>query len=375
MSAPPGIAVVVPTLGRPEHVEAMLASLAAAAAGYPGPVQVLVVDDSGEPDAARIRAACAAHPCAEYLRGEASVRRKRNQGVARAAHPIVLFVDSDCSAAPDLFHQHARPYADDAELAGVAGVTEFVGADGPMWRVIQSTQFLNAFSFARRMEYVPWATCSNVSYRREVLERLGGFETSFPFRLGGDDADLGIRVNAAGLRIRGNPQAVVFHARDTWSGPLKMARRAFRWGRMDLHLYYLRHRDRLAAGLPRFTTVLALVSAASVVQAVLARSPLPLALPLLWAALALLAQAAATAWSAGRSLRPLPRELMADLLGLCFEVGTAWEGLRRLDLRPFYLTVRRGPVLPVFQQREWVVQQWSMLLALAAALVALPWLR
>jgi cellulose synthase/poly-beta-1,6-N-acetylglucosamine synthase-like glycosyltransferase len=275
--------------------------------------------------------------------------------------------------AADLFAQHARIHSEeDPSVAGVVGITEFVGRDSWMWDVIRRTQFLNAFSFARRMEYAPWATCTNTSYRRDVLRELGGFDVSFPFRLGGDDVDLGIRLNAAGYRIRSNAAAVVTHSRDTWDTAAEVWQRALRWGRMDVHLYFRKHRDRLTAGLPKLSVVFLLLVLSSFVRSVLAGSLWPLALPVLWGIMVLVFQATLTVIGRGESWRCLLQELAADCLGLAFEAGCVFEGLYRGEFAVLWKTVRRGPVLPGFEHSEWVTQAWSMWLAVAVVLAS-PW--
>lgn len=369
----PGISVVVPTRNRSALVAELLASLKTAGARFEGSHEILLVDDSDPDEAATIEQLCLQYE-ARYLAGTASVRQKRNLGIEQAIHPVVLFVDSDCQASVDLFRQHARIHSEnDPVVAGVVGITDFVGRDSWMWEVIRRTQFLNAFSFAARMESAPWATCTNTSYRRDVLRQLGGFDVSFPFRLGGDDVDLGIRLNAAGYRIRCNADALVTHTRDTWDSVLQVWRRALRWGRMDVHLYFRKHRDRLAVGLPKLSAVFVLMVLACVVRAILSRSPWTLAVPVLWLILALLFQAALTVVGRREAWTCFLQELAADLLGLTFEAGCVIEGIRRGELRVLWKTVRRGPVLPAFEHSEWVTQAWSMWLAISI-IIGVPWL-
>ena len=265
-----GITVVIPTRNRSKYIEPLLSSLKVAANNFQGSSEVILIDDSIPKEALIIEEICKRYG-ARFYPGSTSVRQKRNLGIEKAQYSIVLFVDSDCEAKPDLFIQHAKTYMELCEseknVAGVVGVTNFVGPDSFMWQVIQRTQYLNAFSFAKRTEYAPWATCSNTSYRRDVLIELGGFETEFPFRLGGDDADLGIRLNKAGYRIKSNPQAEVDHTRATWNSFLAIWKRAFRWGRMDVHLYYRRHKDRIIFGFPKFSNVFIVIDRANVYQA------------------------------------------------------------------------------------------------------------
>ena len=49
------------------------------------------------------------------------------------------------------------------------------------------------------LEHARWAT-ADMAYRRDVLAAVGGFDERFP-RAYREDADLGLRVTAAGWRI------------------------------------------------------------------------------------------------------------------------------------------------------------------------------
>lgn len=188
--------------------------------------------------------------------------------------------------------------------------------------------------------------------------------------VGGDDVDLGLRVNKSGYLIKCNPEAEVLHAQETWGSFIAVWRRAFRWGRMDLHLYHRKHEDRVAAGLPKFSSIFLMLALVATVEAIIHLSALPLLIPILWAALTLILQAAASVIITSESWRCFFHEMLADVMGLGFEFGTLIEGLVRKEPSVFYKTVQRGPVLPTFEQREWVAQSWSMWVAIVLTLLA-----
>lgn len=358
--APSGVSVVVPTRGRSHLVERLLISLSVAGAGFEYPAEVLIVDDSSSTEEQKIKDLCLAHG-ARYLRGKSSVRQKRNLGIQEARYSVVLFVDSDCEAMPGLFREHYGSYPpDDPLTAGVVGLTEFVGKDSWMWDVVQRTPFLNAFSFAQRMAFPPWATCSNTSYLKSALEQIHGFEENWPNRLGAEDVDLGLRLAKAGFRLRSNPAALVLHTRETWSRFGDVWQRAFLWGRMDVHVYYRRHKDKVSFLLPAPRHLFVLLCVASVVQAVLTGVPWLLLSPIAWLLLVLFLRAALTLWHDAKPVGELGTELIADVLGLGVELGTLSESIIRWEPSCFYKSVQRGPVLPVFAQQEHVVQAWAM---------------
>jgi hypothetical protein len=78
-----------------------------------------------------------------------------------------------------------------------------------------------------------YETC-NIAYRREVLERVGGFDERFRYRTGGarirpifgEDADLGWRAIESGATAAFVPEAVVHHA--VWPSSYREHVRAMR---------------------------------------------------------------------------------------------------------------------------------------------------
>jgi len=366
---PNGFSVVVPTRGRPALVEAMLSSLSEARLHCELPVEVIVVDDSEADDADRIESACGAQD-ATYLKGPESVRAKRNLGIEKALYDHVLFIDSDCVADPEIFRYHARALADAPfDAAGTVGVTEFVGEDSWNWNIVKRTQFLNAFSFARRLAVIPWSTCTNVCYRRTALEAVGGFEENWPFRLGADDADLGLRLGKRGRLLLPCPDAVVQHTRETWAPLTAVIKRAFRWGAMDIHLYFRRHQDRLAIAPPKLTVAFLLLLITSIILGIKTQSLSWLLVAPLWLAAVMFLRAFLTVQLAKERLKDIIPELLADFVGLAFETGAVTEGLRRGEFAILYKSVVRGPVLPTFARIEWVVQSWSVWIGLLLILL------
>ena len=256
----------------------------------------------------------------------------------------------------DLLKEHVNGYTD-PKIGGVIGETVFYGPDFFVWQIIKKSQFLNSFSFATRMQNAPWGPCSNISYLKTVLNEVQGFKEDWPLKLGGDDADLGLRVNNMGLLIKCCPAAIVYHTNSTWSSFSAVLERAFRWGRMDYHLYYVCHSSRLKRNYFRFTNNLLVLVILSLVMSIFWGVAF-LFLPVVWAALTVAAQGVMTAKDKGdATFNTSFQEMLADLLGLGFEFGTYYESFRYGDLRPVFLSVERGPVQKQFRSREWLIQK------------------
>jgi histidinol-phosphate phosphatase family protein len=153
-----GYEIVIPTSGR--------ASLGALldAIGRDG---VIVVDD-------------------RERRGPAAAR---NRGWRQASAEWVVFLDDDVLPPPDW---RARLEADLAAAGDAAGSQGRIVVPVPE----RPTDWERNVA---GLEHARWAT-ADMAYRRDVLAAVGGFDERFP-RAYREDADLGLRVTAAGHRI------------------------------------------------------------------------------------------------------------------------------------------------------------------------------
>ena len=324
---PAAITVVTPVHGRCDLVERLLVSLAPAIGAFAragGAAEVLLVDSSEGADGRRIADLADRHG-ARVLRSANDVRRKRNLGVRHASGTVVLFVDSDCEADPGLLVEHAAGHRverapDGRPVAGVLGTVRLAGERTAAWRAAEAAGFCDGFAFATRYPQADWGPCANVSYRRALLLSIGGFREDWPRRLGGDDVELGLRVNGAGAAILCRPGAVVTHSRSTWARWPAVLERAWRWGAMDVHVRAAvpARRRRPGGGGPGVLVVAAV--AAGAVAAARRRSARPLARAGLAVPLALLSE--------GVPHGPAGTALAGRGLRLAFDLASVAEAIR-----------------------------------------------
>jgi mycofactocin system glycosyltransferase len=229
------ITIVIPVRDRPRELVRCLAAL-------PRSVATVVVDD-GSVDPGAVTAAASAHG-AEVLRS--SVPRgpaaARNAGLAASASEIVVFVDSDCVAAPDWL-EHVLPHFADPLVGAVAprvGSLE-AGSNGRLARyeAVRSPLDLGAapgrVAPQTRISYVPAAA---LAVRRVAAG--AGFDAELRV---GEDVDFVWRLHETGWRVRYEPDAKVAHEHRTvlaaWVG------RRFEYGLSAASLSS-RHPGRLA---------------------------------------------------------------------------------------------------------------------------------
>ena len=359
----PGISVVTPTHGRVDLVEQLLATLEVARRAYAGETEVLIIDSSPAPACARIKEA-SRKSGAYYHAMPNNVRSKRNWGTEHARYPIVLYVDSDCAVDANLLAEHARFYANDGgrKVGGVVGLTRFVGEENWVWQVIQRTSTLDAFSYPEHHDVVPWGPTCNMSYLRRVVEEVGLFDTSFPFALGGDDVDLGLRVTDAGYSLCTNARAVVEHERRTWNSISAIVGRRFRWGRM--HFYLMRKYARRVSSNPPSVAGLFLLLLLLFLPFAFVRGFAAWAvLPFFWLVTEQVMEALLISHGGGRQPAEFLYTLCAGALGLIFQAGALLEGFRNRSLDPLFKEVNYCPPSPVGRRRG-MAQHWAKPLAL-----------
>jgi GT2 family glycosyltransferase len=206
--------VIIVTLNRPDCLRRCLDALS----NQTLPVhQTIVVD--GSPDG-RSKLIVEDFPGVIYLhneRGYGHMTLSRNIGLAHATGDVVAMIDDDAFAEPEWMANLLAAYADEPNVGGVGGraINNTPEADVPLDQIgrIWPNGCLSAnfhMDAPQRLEVEHVIGC-NMSFRRDVLARLGGLRDDFPGTEVGEDTDISIRVRKLGYRMVFEPRAVVFH--------------------------------------------------------------------------------------------------------------------------------------------------------------------
>lgn len=210
----PEISVVIPTLNRGRLLHDTVRQVLAQRFQD---LECWVVDQSDPAGAAANRAFVEgiADPRLRYLHLPVKgLPNARNEGIVRARGRILLFLDDDVILLdPGFLDAHLAAYGA-PEVGGVTGriversvrpnAPDTASHISPGGRTITNLWGTEA----RDIESLKGA---NMSYRREVFARVGGFDRNYTGTALLEDTDFSMRVAAAGWRLRYEPAAELVH--------------------------------------------------------------------------------------------------------------------------------------------------------------------
>jgi GT2 family glycosyltransferase len=216
MSAAPAISVVIPTLGDAAALERVLDGYERQSLPADRFELLLAVDAAAaDPGAAEQLLAGRPYPARTVRAVRPGASANRNAGWQAAGAPLVLFTDDDTLPTERLLSEHLSWHQRNPEPGvSVLGLVRWA----PELRVSAFMKWLDRgvqfdYPFIEGTE-AGWGRyfSANVSSKRELLDRVGGFdEVRFPY--GYEDLEFGLRADREGMRLLFNRAAVVDHLR------------------------------------------------------------------------------------------------------------------------------------------------------------------
>lgn len=204
----PFVSVVIPTYNMKALLRDAVESVCRQS--YPKDRYEIIVVDNSSTDGTEtmMPALIKGSPCviSYYRKENEGPGASRNLGIAKAKGSIVAFTDSDCVADRDWLS------------SGMSAMGEGTGlVQGKTLPNPQQQQSTFSRSQTVINENGMYATC-NIFYRREALDRAGGFSPDFcglnrfgrP-RWGGEDTDLAWRIKKLGWKSVFAEDAVIYH--------------------------------------------------------------------------------------------------------------------------------------------------------------------
>lgn len=190
--------IIIPAKNEEVNLPRCLDSLARLAA-WPGGFEVLVIDN-GSTD--RTEAIAREHGARVYVRPELTIAGLRNFGAGQAKGRMLVFLDADCTVAPDWLQAAAR-WLDEADVCCFGGPPE-VPEDGTWvqkaWALVRVKR--------QTVEEVEWLESMNMFVRREIFDLVRGFDERLATC---EDYDLSLRLKAHGRLVADRRIRAIHH--------------------------------------------------------------------------------------------------------------------------------------------------------------------
>jgi GT2 family glycosyltransferase len=132
----------------------------------------------------------------------------RNLGAQAARGTYLLFIDSDCIAAPDLIEQTIAAHRHTNQPAAISGSVDF--PEEPYWAWCDNLLVFADLSHASPSGPRTYLPSLNLSLPRQLFLDHGGFDQRFG-GAAGEDFEFSLRLRQAGIPLLFWPQARITH--------------------------------------------------------------------------------------------------------------------------------------------------------------------
>lgn len=224
----PAISIIVAAYNEQDHILETLESIERQE--YGGPLEVIVVND-GSTDATQVQLTSFHRPWLRVLNLEHNGGKAAalNQGLAIAAHPIVITVDGDSYLYKDALKKLVLRYLNDpVNTAAVAGAVLVRNSRHNLVTKVQEWDYFHGIAAIKRLQSLYHGTLVAQGafslYRADVLKEVGGWKDTV-----GEDIVLTWAILERGYRVGFAENACLFtNAPEAWR---QFIRQRQRWSR------------------------------------------------------------------------------------------------------------------------------------------------
>jgi GT2 family glycosyltransferase len=207
------ISVITCTIDRPLLLAATLAALSDLDLSGVTEFESVVVNNGSVAAVAAVIdrfAASAPFRVRSVSEPRAGATRALNAGVRASTGALLLFIDDDCIASPDLIQAMLRLFEDGLGKLIGGRIELHDAADLPICiKTEREPDVAHSFQQILHIAY-----SANMALGREVYDRIGGFDVRFgpgSALKGADDLDFVYRAFTAGVPVSYEPDMVVYH--------------------------------------------------------------------------------------------------------------------------------------------------------------------
>jgi len=212
------VSILLPTFNRRASLDRLLRSLVASEKLILCNSEVLVIDN-GSTDGTpafleswlKTNPQLAVRCLTENRKGKAYAL---NRGLSEVRGRMILILDDDVVAAPDCLARHLETYAMtsfDAVQGKILPGRDPRGATAEYSRLREYN--IPYIDYGNEIRQIRGLTGTNMSFKREVFEKVGFFDTRLGPGAAGfsEDTEYSIRIRKEGFKIGYTPHAIVYH--------------------------------------------------------------------------------------------------------------------------------------------------------------------
>jgi len=155
----------------------------------------------------------------------------RNIGMQEAKGDLFCFTDADCIPETDWLARLTAPFKD-ADNSVVGGGVAFEAKN--YWTLCDNLSWFYEYLSSASAGGRNLLPSLNLCVRRQVVDKVGLFDTSYP-SAAGEDAEWTTRMRQAGFGLNFVPTAIVYH-RPSRASFAAICRHAFRYGRHSIKI-------------------------------------------------------------------------------------------------------------------------------------------
>jgi len=212
-----GFSVIIPTYNRRENLKACLKSVQSL--NFKN-FEVIIVNDAST-DGIKDYLDNLKDPTIKVIHNLVNSGQavSRNEGAKMAKYDFIAFTDDDCLVNPQWLNELAKGFADPA-VGFVFGATYYISRTYRGYFPERIVTNQNG----------RWPGSGNLAYRKEIFQKLGGFNSYF-LKYNNEDSELAIRAVSQGIKYKRAPAAVIYHQKQFWNGKtlLNSARNQSLW--------------------------------------------------------------------------------------------------------------------------------------------------
>ncbi|MDD4955179.1 MAG: glycosyltransferase family 9 protein [Candidatus Omnitrophica bacterium] len=237
------VSVVIATYKREESLKNLLKDLFAQ---NENDFEIIIVDQSPSPSNVLSEIAAGSNGKVSYIAGiSQNAALARNRGVKEAKGEIVVLCDDDILVKPDFITNHLKNYSE-RDVGGVSGRVVCYG-DGPVGdikavgRIRKYDGKITANFNADFKTEVEHAYGCNLSFRRELLIKTGGYDERLIGTGSFDDADVSFKIRKLGYKIVFEPMADAVHLLSVGGYRDLSFEEKMYWYYHNFMIFYLKH--------------------------------------------------------------------------------------------------------------------------------------